>query len=86
MGLVGVGASSAFAGHMTRHTGRQLEAGKNPLQALITPFWSDGVEMDEVVLDALLGATMFKVTSACTSMHAHACLHVSCSLLNGGIR
>ncbi len=67
LGAVGVGAAAAFSGHMSRHTKRQLEAGKSPLQALATPFWRHGVDMDELILDAISGMVLFKVQNVSSS-------------------
>lgn len=69
LGAVGVGAASVLSGHMSRHTKRQMEAGKGPLQALASPFWHkfDG---EEALLDAVSGLTLFKVRGG----HAASCM------------
>eukprot|EP00798_Chlamydomonas_sp_ICE-L_P030529 gene30529-35558_t len=60
LGVAGVGSSSALAGHLTRHVGKQLKAGKSPLKILLQPTWMKGIEVDELVVDALLGILAFR--------------------------
>jgi len=57
MGLVGVGLANALAGQASRHTRKLLTKGGNPLDK---SFW-DPVDIDDVVLDAVLGICIFKV-------------------------
>ena len=58
--MLGVGAASALAGHMVRHTKQQLESGKPLLEMLKAPFW-EGVLVEEALTDAVLGVFLFKV-------------------------
>lgn len=57
LGLLGVGAASALAGHVSAHTGRLCREGGNPLKLR----WWRPMQADEAVVDALLGLLVFKV-------------------------
>lgn len=57
MGLVGVGLANALAGHASRHTRKLLTKGGNPFD---TGFW-EPIDIDDAVLDAVLGICIFKV-------------------------
>ncbi|GAX84202.1 hypothetical protein CEUSTIGMA_g11625.t1 [Chlamydomonas eustigma] len=59
LGVVGVGAASALSGHMSRHIKRHMQQEKPLLQAVAIPFWRD-LDMNEMILDALTGVTIFK--------------------------
>eukprot|EP00798_Chlamydomonas_sp_ICE-L_P005557 gene5557-4193_t len=63
MGLASVGTSAAFAGHLTRHVDRQIRCGKGAVQALATPFWLEKIEVEEILFDAFIGVTAFKMWS-----------------------
>ena len=71
LGFVGAAASSVLAGHVTRHVGCQLEAGKDPVQAVTAPFWSEPVNVVEASMDGIVGCFMFQAsTEVCTAAHA----------------
>lgn len=59
MGLVGVGFANALAGQASRHAHKLVRTGGNPLKP---GFW-EPLDLDDVVLDAVLGACIFKVNS-----------------------
>ena len=61
LGAVGVAMASALSGQATRHLRSQMEQGKNPIEAFKTPFWK-GAELEEVLIDALSGMVLFKLS------------------------
>ena len=62
LGAVGVGAASAFSGHVSRHVKRQADSGRSVIDALVvTPFWVEPLDLGEAVMDAVAGLTIFKV-------------------------
>eukprot|EP00879_Flechtneria_rotunda_P002455 GHRR01002652.1.p1 GENE.GHRR01002652.1~~GHRR01002652.1.p1 ORF type:complete len:486 (+),score=185.20 GHRR01002652.1:512-1969(+) len=56
MGVLGVGLANALAGQASKHTHKLITQGGNPLQK---GFW-DPLDVDDVVLDAVLGVCIFK--------------------------
>lgn len=63
--MVGVGFASALAGQASRHTRKFFERGGNPLQPA---FW-DPIDVEDALLDSVLGIFIFKVCSIALSVH-----------------
>ncbi|GFH09793.1 uncharacterized protein HaLaN_05002 [Haematococcus lacustris] len=58
LGCLGVGASSAFAGHVTRHVKKRIDNGQHGvLGNVMVPLWQD-LQPQELFMDAVVGLCM----------------------------
>lgn len=60
MGMLGVGFANALAGQASKHAHKLVRTGANPMKP---GFW-EPLDLDDVLLDAVLGVCIFKVRAA----------------------